>query len=124
MTNKFLCAALTGAILALAPLSSAVAGEHSWTEARPSGGVATQLVHTSDGLYMVSGARVYLSENDGTTWALHATLPSDIIALATPAATPAGTSKAAATSRRSSALRSTLPRRAEVTDNADSRISR
>ena len=89
MTNKCLCAAIAGAILALAPLFPAHAGEHAWSEARPSGGVATLLVHTADALYMVSGARVYRSSNDGTTWALHATLPSDIVALATPAGSPA-----------------------------------
>ena len=74
MTRKLLSAAIAGVILTLAPWLPAVAGDHEWTEARPSGGVATALVPTSEALYMVSGARVYRSTNDGTTWALRATL--------------------------------------------------
>src|SRR5690606_7732345 len=89
MTRQLLNAAIAGVVLSLAPWLPAVAGDHAWTEARPSGGVATALVPTSEALYMVSGERLYRSTNDGTTWSLQATLASDVVALASPAGTPA-----------------------------------
>ena len=84
------CSALVlGAILALGLAAPAFAGDGTWTEANPSGGVATELVRTDGGLYMTSDERLYFSGDDGTTWSLRASLPSSVVALSSPVGLPA-----------------------------------
>ncbi len=88
MNTKELYVVLVSAALALGSMTPALAGDETWTEARPSGGVGSAFVPTDSGLFMTSGNRIYVSGNDGTTWALRASMPSSINALVSPAGQP------------------------------------
>ncbi len=46
MTTKELYVVLIGAVLALGSMTPAFAGDETWTEARPSGGVGSAFVPT------------------------------------------------------------------------------